>query len=186
MLQLKRRLSERAIHSTSSGFLLKADDQEIYLDNLESFKIDVLGIFLTLFSTSLMIACYFHEDEISNYRNGFVGICIMLISSQLALMYIMPKLYLTYLEQFTLGEGILISHCIILFYYSNMMKITGYFSSTLSMSVFVIAKMVLLFLPMIFYMVKMPRLLSLTEKTPSLFEVSILTSSIIMAFLGSL
>ena len=185
MLQLKRRLSERAIHSASSGFLLKADDQEIYLDNLESFKIDVLGIFLTLFSTSLMIACYFHE-EISNYKNGFVGICIMLISSQLALMYIMPKLYLTYLEQFTLGEGILISHCIILFYYSNMMKISGYSSSTSSMSVFVIAKMVLLFLPMIFYMVKMPRLLSLMEKTPSLFEVSILTSSIIMAFLGSL
>ena len=74
MLQLKRRLSERALHSTSSGFLLKADDQEIYLENLESFKIDVVGIFLALFSTtSLMIAYYLHEEINSNYRNtGYI------------------------------------------------------------------------------------------------------------------
>ena len=70
MLQLKRRLSERALHSTSSGFLLKADDQEIYLENLESFKIDVVGISLVLFSTtSLMIAYYLREEINSNYRN---------------------------------------------------------------------------------------------------------------------
>ena len=126
MLQLKRRLSERAIHSASSGFLLQAGDQEIYLDNLESFKIDAVGIFLTLFSTSL-IAYYFHEESNYSSRNDGFGICIILILSQLVLMSIMPKLYLTYLEQFTLGEGILISHCIILFYYSNMKKIiTGY------------------------------------------------------------
>ena len=120
MLQLKRRLSERAIHSASSGFLLQAGDQEIYLDNLESFKIDAIGIFLTLFSTSLIAYYYFHEESNYSSRNDGFRICIILILSQLVLISIMPKLYLTYLEQFTLGEGILISHCIILFYYSNI------------------------------------------------------------------
>ena len=167
MLQLKRRLSERAIHSASSGFLLQAGDQEIYLDNLESFKIDAVGIFLTLFSTSL-IAYYFHEESNYSSRNDGFRICIILILSQLVLISIMPKLYLTYLEQFTLGEGILISHCIILFYYSNMKKVTGYYSSSSMMFVFVIAKMV--FMPMVFCMVKTPRLLSLMEKKPSLLE----------------